>query len=117
MISACYSGGFIEPLLDERTLLMTAARADRASFGCTEENEYTYFGQALYAEALRQTDDLEAAFTLAYEAVSAREQAEGHEPSEPQFGPASAVLDHWRAYMRQLRGAPQDDDALEVDTF
>lgn len=116
VISACYSGGFIEPLLDERTLLMTAAHADRPSFGCTEENEYTYFGQALYAEALRQTDDLEAAFALAYEAVGAREQAEGYEPSEPQFGPASAVLDHWRAYVRQLRGLPEED-ALEVDTL
>lgn len=116
VISACYAGGFIEPLLDERTLLMTAARADRASFGCTEENEYTYFGQALYAEALQETDDLEAAFTLAYEAVSAREQAEGHEPSEPQLGPASAVLDHWRAYVRQLRGEPEEE-ALEVDTL
>ena len=116
VISACYSGGFIEPLLDERTLLITAARADRASFGCTEENDYTYFGQALYAEALQQTDDLEAAFTLAYEAVAAREQAEGHEPSDPQLGPASAVLDHWRSYLRQLRGEP-DEESLEVDTL
>ena len=116
VISACYAGGFIEPLLDERTLLMTAARADRASFGCAEENDYTYFGQALYAEALQQTDDLEAAFTLAYEAVAAREQAEGHEPSEPQLGPASAVLDHWRSYLRQLRGEP-DEENLEVDTL
>ena len=116
VISACYSGGFIEPLLDERTLLMTAARADRSSFGCSEENEYTYFGQALYAEALQQTDDLEAAFALATDAVAAREQAEGHEPSEPQFGPASAVLDHWRLYIRQLRGEPEEE-SLEVDTL
>lgn len=117
VISACFSGGFIEPLLDEHTLVMTAARADRPSFGCTEENEYTYFGQALYEEALRQTDDLEAAFTLAYEAVGLREEAEGYEPSEPQFGPASAVLDHWRGYIRQLRGLTDEEEALEVDTF
>lgn len=116
VVSACYSGGFIEPLLDERTLLITAARADRPSFGCTEENEYTYFGQALYAEAMQHTDDLEAAFSLAYEAVIAREQAEGYEPSEPQFGPASAVLDHWRTYVRQLRGEPEED-SLEIDTL
>ncbi len=70
----------------------------------------------LYAEALQQTDDLEAAFTLAYEAVGAREQSEGYEPSEPQFGPASAVLDHWRSYIRQLRGEPEED-SLEVDTL
>ncbi|MGV8611028.1 C13 family peptidase, partial [Pseudomonas aeruginosa] len=33
VVSACYSGGFIPPLKDERTLILTAARADRVSFG------------------------------------------------------------------------------------
>ena len=28
LVSACYSGGFIPPLADEQTLVMTAARAD-----------------------------------------------------------------------------------------
>ena len=33
VISSCYSGGFITALKDERTLIMTASRADRVSFG------------------------------------------------------------------------------------
>jgi hypothetical protein len=41
LISACYSGGFIDPLADERTLVITASRADRTSFGCADTNELT----------------------------------------------------------------------------
>ena len=55
VISACYSGGFIDALKDERTLVMTAARADRTSFGCSDDSDFTYFGRALFAEALLQT--------------------------------------------------------------
>ena len=31
VVSACYSGGFIEPLKDDSTLIITASRADRTS--------------------------------------------------------------------------------------
>src|SRR3546814_7968665 len=34
VISACFAGGFITDLRDARTLVITAARADRASPGC-----------------------------------------------------------------------------------
>jgi hypothetical protein len=101
VISACYSGGFIPQLQDEKTLVITAARADRVSFGCSEENDFTYFGRALFAEALQQTDDLQRAFTLAQTSVAAREQADGFEPSEPQIWPAKAVLEQWRALRQQ----------------
>ncbi|HSX69849.1 MAG TPA: C13 family peptidase, partial [Pseudomonas sp.] len=83
VISACYSGGFIPPLKDDKTLVMTAARADRVSFGCSEENDFTYFGRALFAEAFNQTDDLARAFELATARVAEREKADGFEPSEP----------------------------------
>src|SRR5690606_21957893 len=70
VISACYSGGFIEPLKGPKRLVMTAARADRVSFGCSEESDFTYFGRALFAEALQQTDDIVHAFTLAQARVA-----------------------------------------------
>ncbi|WP_298184195.1 C13 family peptidase [uncultured Pseudomonas sp.] len=101
VISACYSGGFIPKVQDEKTLVITAARADRVSFGCSEENDFTYFGRALFAEALQQTDDLQRAFTLAQASVSAREKADGFEPSEPQIWPAKAVLTQWRRLREQ----------------
>lgn len=101
VISACYSGGFIPQLQDDKTLLMTAARADRVSFGCSEENDFTYFGRALFAEALQQTDDLQRAFELAKASVAEREQADGFEASEPQIWPAKAVLAQWRKLREQ----------------
>ncbi len=106
VISACYSGGFIPALKDDKTLLMTAARADRVSFGCSEEADFTYFGRALFAEALQQTDDLQEAFELARAAVAEREQADGFEPSEPQIWAPAAVLEHWDALRQAHSEAP-----------
>jgi hypothetical protein len=95
VISACYSGGFIPSVKDEKTLVMTAARADRVSFGCSEENDFTYFGRALFAEALQETDDLQRAFELAKSHVAEREKEDDYEASEPQIWPAKAVLGQW----------------------
>ncbi|QKE64597.1 caspase family protein [Aquipseudomonas campi] len=96
VISACYSGGFIPLLKDDKTLVMTAARADRVSFGCSEENDFTYFGRALFAEALNETDDLQRAFELAKTKVAEREKAEDFQASEPQLWAPPAVLKQWK---------------------
>ena len=101
VISSCYSGGFIPALKDERTLIMTASRADRVSFGCSEEANFTYFGDALFAQALNQTDDLEQAFKLARATVAERELADGFEASEPQIWAPKTVLSHWQLLRKQ----------------
>ncbi|RAI64148.1 peptidase C13 [Pseudomonas fluorescens] len=101
VISSCYSGGFIPALKDERTLIMTASRADRVSFGCSEEANFTYFGDALFAQALNQTDDLEQAFKLAKATVAERELADGFEASEPQIWAPKTVLSHWQQLRKQ----------------
>lgn len=114
VISACYSGGYIEPLKDERTLVMTASRADRVSFGCSEEADFTYFGDALFAQALNQTDDLQQAFELARAHVAQREQSEGFEASEPQIWAPKGVLAHWQKLrQQQARKALHSATALE----
>ncbi|MFI8745092.1 C13 family peptidase [Pseudomonas sp. NPDC077186] len=115
VISACYSGGFIPPLKDDKTLVMTAARADRVSFGCSEENDFTYFGRALFAEALGETDNLERAFELAKERVAEREQADDYQASEPQIWAPRGVLQHWRSLRqsqaeRALSAVASNDD-------
>ncbi len=96
VISACYSGGFIPLLRDDKTLVMTAARADRVSFGCSEENDFTYFGRALFADAFSETDDLQRAFELAKVKVAEREKAEDFQASEPQLWAPPAVLKQWK---------------------
>ena len=93
VVSACYSGGFIEPLRDEYSLILTAARADRQSFGCAHENQWTYFGEAYFSQALSQEGDFIRAFERARELIAERERRERKQPSEPQMhaGPAIAA--------------------------
>jgi hypothetical protein len=61
MLSACFSGVFIEPLASPDTAILTAAAANRSSFGCEAENDWTFYGDALINNALRQPVSLEAA--------------------------------------------------------
>ncbi len=91
VISACYSGGYIAPLKDERTVIMTAARADRVSFGCSEEADFTYFGDALFAEALNQTDDLKQAFELHAPALPKENKGKASSFGAPAVGAASST--------------------------
>ena len=48
VVSACYSGTFINALKDPYTMIITASKADKASFGCTDDADMTYFGRAFF---------------------------------------------------------------------
>ncbi|MGY8858029.1 MAG: C13 family peptidase [Pseudomonadales bacterium] len=85
VVSACYSGSFIDELASPTTVVITASAADKASFGCTNTAEMTYFGQAFFAESLRGNTSFESAFKDASIRVNERESAMGFEPSEPQM--------------------------------
>lgn len=91
IISACYSGGFVKALEGPDTLIITAAAANRMSFGCTNEAEWTYFGRAFFDEALRKTHSFSRAFEIARPVVTAREKSENFEPSEPQISMGAAI--------------------------
>ena len=65
VVSACYSGGFIEPLIDENTLIMTASDIDKNSFGCGHDGDYTYFGEALFGKHLKLERNFSTAFYAA----------------------------------------------------
>ena len=80
---------------------LSEQRIDKVSFGCSEEADFTYFGNALFAQALNQTDDLQQAFTRAKEYVAEREQADGFEASEPQIWAPKGVLNHWQRLRQQ----------------
>lgn len=103
IVSACYSGGFVDALRDEDTLVITAARADRTSFGCGADADITYFGRAFLDEALNRTASLPEAFALAREAIAQRERDEGIDtPSEPQIASTPAIeaqLARWQQHL------------------
>lgn len=85
VISACYSGSFVPALQDDNTLIITASAADRASFGCSSEADYTYFGRAFFDQAMREQTSVSAAFEQAKATVAQWESAQGFEASEPQW--------------------------------
>lgn len=87
VLSACHSGSFIQALESADTLIITAAHADKSSFGCSNEREWTYFGDAFFNHALRKTVSLTDAFEQARQTVSEWEQQQGFGllASEPQI--------------------------------
>ena len=99
IVNACYSGGFIPPLKNPDTMVITAARADRSSFGCGEQSELTWFGHAFLVDALNKTDDFREAFKLAKAQVAAWEKRDNYEPSDPQISAGDGItaqLAKWR---------------------
>ncbi|OOR93423.1 peptidase C13 family protein [Moraxella caviae] len=85
VVSSCYSGAFIDALKSPTTAIITASRADRASFGCTDDADMTYFGRAFFSESLREQTSFDGAFNQAQRRVGEREALMGFEPSEPQM--------------------------------
>ena len=85
LISACYSGGFIKALQNEYSLIFTAAASDKASFGCSHENEYTYFGEALFKNIEDKPYQFIESFNRAITKITQRELFENLIPSEPQL--------------------------------
>jgi hypothetical protein len=84
VVSACYSGSFVDALADPRTIVITAAASDRKSFGCDDKRQLTYFGEAFYRDALRGAPSLQAAFETARAELQAKETRGGITPSQPQ---------------------------------
>lgn len=72
-VSACYAGGWIEPLADDNTLVMTAADATHTSYGCGSKSELTFFGRAVFDEQLRKSHSFEKAFAAAVPIIQQRE--------------------------------------------
>jgi Peptidase C13 family len=102
VISACYSGGFIEPLKNDNTLVISASAPDKNSFGCSNEAEWTYFGKAFFDEALRKTHSFVEAFEIAKPVIAAREKEQGYTPSEPQMSLGEELQSTLMKLQRQL---------------
>lgn len=114
VVSACYSGGFIDPIKDGTTLIITAARHDRRSFGCADENDFTYFGRAFFKESLPQSRSFQDAFRRAEKLIKqweGREIAKSDEPKKateedysiPQMASTRAVEQHVAKWWTQLK--------------
>lgn len=84
VVSACFSGVFVPALAQPNRMIMTAARRDRSSFGCSEDATHPYFDGCVL-EALDGARDFLNLSMRATACVNRREREEGlTPPSEPQ---------------------------------
>lgn len=114
IVSACYSGSFIKALEGENTLVITAASAERASFGCSNERDWTYFGDAYFNHALRETRSFTGAFERARDMVAAWEIRDKLSPaSEPQISAGAAIRAKLEAVTAALDGQTATQAASE----
>ncbi len=85
IISACYSGSFIDELENENTLIITAASAQQSSFGCSSERELTVFGEAFFKHGLSESTNWVTAFIEAEKKIRAWESSQELPYSNPQI--------------------------------
>ena len=91
IVSACYSGSFVDDLEGPARLVLTAAAADRSSFGCSDSNTFTDWGTAFFATALQEVADFRVAAQRASEIVHEQEIARGLTPSLPQISEGEEI--------------------------
>jgi hypothetical protein len=84
LLSACFSGSLLSELKSEDRIIVTAARADRASFGCKPSAQHTYFGEAVLRSFRQRGRSLEQIVAEILKDVAAQERAHGQTASEPQ---------------------------------
>jgi len=98
VMSACYSGIFVSPLMGDNRIVMSAARPDRTSFGCGEMDHYTFFDDC-FLRSLAMAGDFPTLGHLVQRCVAEREvQMKATPPSEPQVsvGPQMVFTTKWR---------------------
>jgi Peptidase C13 family len=100
ILSGCFSGNFARtPMTRPNRIVLTAARADRPSFGCDAGRELTVYDECLL-RGLRTSTDWRGAAAATASCVSRQEAALGEQPSEPQqsFGATmSRTVLPWRS--------------------
>ena len=85
VVAACFSGIFVPTMASPNRMIVTAARADRTSFGCGEADHYTFFDTCMLA-SLPHAHDFAGLASAVQGCVAKRELDLGvGPPSEPQL--------------------------------
>lgn len=91
IISACFSGVFVPELAAPNRMVLTAARADRSSFGCGEADRYPYFDDC-FLRSFPAAHDFRQLAGAVQACVARREAETGMAPpSEPQLSIGAAL--------------------------
>jgi len=85
VVSACHSGVFLDALKSDTAAIVTASDAAHNSFGCEDDRELTWFGEAFLKDSLPGSASLEDAFHKAAGLIARREEADHQVHSNPQL--------------------------------
>lgn len=96
ILSACFAGVFVPMLQSPGTAIVTAASAERTSFGCQADSDWTFFGDAMINHALRKPQPLGPATAEAFALIEGWEAKGALKPSEPQVAIGADVA-RWLA--------------------
>lgn len=103
LLSACFSGSFLDTVSGPSRIVLTAAAHNRASFGCNFHSNNTFFVDAFVNQDLDLSRSVVERMAAAKTAIDQREKAMKLSPgSEPQIRVGGAVaswsqqpLKHW----------------------
>jgi hypothetical protein len=84
ILSACYSGVFVPVLGTDDSVIITAASPITTSFGCAATNDWTFFGDALINNGLRDPVPLAGGVDKAFALIAQWELMRGLPASAPQ---------------------------------
>jgi hypothetical protein len=117
LLSACFSGTFVQELQSPMTAIITAASSDRTSFGCAADNDWTFFGDAMINHALRKPQSLVSAGLEAGGLIMQWESRGGVTPSNTEVSYGSQI-DSWltplEARMPKTETAPVGRPATDI---
>lgn len=91
VLSACFSGVFVPQIAAPNRMVLTAARADRSSFGCGSSDRYPYFDDC-FLRVFPTAHDFGQLGPAVQACVARREVETGMAPpSEPQLSIGAAL--------------------------
>jgi hypothetical protein len=94
IVSACFSGVFVPVLEGDNRMIMTAARPDRTSFGCGQDNRYPYYDDCV-VHTIPKVHSFPELADKVKDCVSQKEAETGASPpSDPQVFIGSRVADN-----------------------
>ncbi|OGA88843.1 MAG: peptidase C13 [Burkholderiales bacterium GWA2_64_37] len=85
VLSACYSGAFIEPLKAPNRVLLTATDARRTTFNCQYKGDHTPFAEALFGQAGAQSRSVTDWMGEAQKSIAAQEKRRKVPTSQPRI--------------------------------
>lgn len=116
VVSACYSGVFVPVLSAPNRMILSAARADRVSFGCSADADYPYFDGCVLA-ALPYAEDFVHLSSLTRRCVAGREKAERLTPPSGPLTQIGADVEDLFVFLNFERETLAQGDGAGAETL